>query len=74
MRAQIRFFRSRLEELDLDTRAAIEVNVSDRIHGRDTVPLPPERSELADAIVAVLGETGLSLDQAAQLEREFFGV
>ena len=74
MRAQIRYFRSRLEELDLDTRAAIEVNVSDRIHWRDTVPLPPELSELADAIVAVLGETGLSLDQAAQLEREFFGV
>ena len=73
MRAQIRFFRSRLEQLDLDTRAAIEVNVGDRIHWRDTVPLSPEQSELADEIVAVLGDTGLSLHQATQLEHEFFG-
>ena len=74
MRAQVRFFRSRLEQLDLDSRAAIEVNVSDRIHWRDTVPLPPERRELADEIFAVLGDTALSLHQASQLEREFFGV
>ena len=59
MRAQIRFFRSRLEQFDVDTRAAIEVNVRDQIHWRDTVPLSPERSELADEIVAVLGDTGV---------------
>jgi hypothetical protein len=74
MLARGRSYRKRLDELGSLNRPIIEGHVRDRLRWQPAaITLPPAQGELADEIFALLRTPRLSAQQAARLEREFFG-
>ncbi len=75
MKARVRRYRARVDEIGAISGPVIEENVQARIRGRapHVDPLHPPQAELADEIVAFLNTPELSADQAALLALTFLG-
>ena len=75
MRARVRRYRARIDEIGAISGPIIEQNVRERIRGRtqNVEPLPAAHTELVDEIVAFLNTSELSADQAALLALTFLG-
>jgi hypothetical protein len=72
MIARANRFRSEVGELGWDG-FIVDSNVRARLYWNPTTPeLPADQESLADKIYALLGDSRLSAQQAAQLEREYF--
>ena len=74
MVARANRFRAEVGELGWDG-SIVDSNVRARLYWNPTTPeLPAGQESLADEIYALLGDSRLSAQQQAQLEREYFPV
>ena len=74
MQARARSYRKRVAELGGVSGLIVRENIRERLRLRSTSQtLTRAQDELADEIIAFLKDRRLSKQQAARLEREFFG-
>jgi hypothetical protein len=74
MQARARSYRKRVAELGGVSGLILKENIRERLRLRSTsATLTRAQDELADEIIAFLKDRRLSRQQAARLEREFFG-
>jgi hypothetical protein len=74
MQARARSYRKRVTELGGVSGLILKENIRERLRLRSTsATLTRAQDELAEEIIAFLKDRRLSRQQAARLEREFFG-
>jgi hypothetical protein len=74
MQARARSYRKRVAELGGVSGLIVKENIRERLRLRSTSStLTRAQDELAEEIIAFLKDRRLSRQQAARLEREFFG-
>ena len=74
MQARARSYRKRVAELGGVSGLIVKENVRERLRLRSaSTTLTRAQDELADEIIAFLKDRRLTRQQAARLEREFFG-